>query len=458
MSEPTRIEEQQQAPVMRETVTGPLLPRWFTTLFYVIFVPFCLYSTFHVVRSVRTQHTLAVAINLLMGTLTTPAESPDSAAGRKILGVLGTRPLESFLYLNQTLLQNEEDDPRMARALALRRAMDWGRVSAERDVVERILAHMNDDGSLQSAFSIDKDMQQVLDQMVKERRSMPDATYVEDRITDVLDWLAKGHVGQPVGTEKKRLAALNSQYAKKVFVGSEAGALKAIADAWQGDVDPLRQQTAAAFYEMLKGQRTELSPEAKALCTAEADQWEKRYREGVLVVAIASREMVAEIVKKNTFLDHPHIYQYISMLDYDFDDVRKQVAEGTWLMRHHRFAIRFIAYFATKATVNPFMAVETLRLTKEEHERELRRANERRMVEAEALLGRIGVDYVQHPDDYKSVDKNPQDYMRRFIVSALSEVVDEPVIGPPARKALDEIRAAEGAQPGGPKLFTSSPQ
>jgi len=456
MSEPTRIEEQQQAPVMRETATGPLLPRWFTTVFYVIFVPFCLYSAFYVVRSLRTQHTLAAAINVLMGTLTTPAESPDGAAGRSALDVLRARPLESFLYLNQTLLQNDVDDPRMARALALRRALDWGSVSADRDVIERILAHMNEDGSLQSGFSIDKDMQQILDQMVKERRSVPDMTYVEDRITDVLDWLAKGHVGQPVGTEKKRLAALETQYAKKVFVGSEAAALKVIADAWQGDVDALRKQTAAEFSKMLKGQRTDLSAEGKALCTAEADQWEKRYRQGVLDVAIAGREMAAEIVKTNTFLDHPHIYQYISMLDNGFDDVRGQIIEGVWLLRHNRFVIRFTAYFATKTTVNPFMAVETLRLTKEEHERELRRANERRMEEAIALLGRIGVDYVQHPDDYKSVDKAPEDYMRRFIVSALSEVVDEPVIGPPARKALDEIRAADLARSGGPKLFTSS--
>jgi hypothetical protein len=78
------------------------------------------------------------------------------------------------------------------------------------------------------------------------------------------------------------------------------------------------------------------------------------------------------------------------------------------------------------------------------------------MQEAALLLGRLGVDYVQHPDDYKSVDKDPQGYMRRSIVSALSEVVDEPIIGPQARKALDEIRAADLAQPGGPKLFTSS--
>jgi hypothetical protein len=408
------------------------------------------------VRSVRIQHRLTAAINVLMGALTTPAESPDGAAGRKVLNVLRTRPLESFLYLNQTLLQNEADDPRMAQALALRRALDWGSVSADRDVIERILAHMNEDGSLQSGFSIDKDTQQILDQMVKERRSVPDMTYVEDRITDVLDWLAKGHVGQPVGTEKKRLAALESQYAKKVFVGSEARALKAIADVWQADADPLRKQTAAEFYKMLAGQRTDLSPEAKALCTAEADQWEKRYHEGVLDVARTGREMVAEIVKTNTFLDHPHIYQYISMLDHSFEDVRQQIIEGTWLLRHNRFAIYFIAYFATKATVNPFMAVETLRLTKEEHERELRRANERRMQEAALLLGRLGVDYVQHPDDYKSVDKDPQGYMRRSIVSALSEVVDEPIIGPQARKALDEIRAADLAQPGGPKLFTSS--
>jgi hypothetical protein len=168
--------------------------------------------------------------------------------------------------------------------------------------------------------------------------------------------------------------------------------------------------------------------------------------------------MISDIVKSGVFLDHPHIFQFIGLLDNRFDGVQQEVIDGTWLLRHNRFAVRFLSYYATKTTINPFLAVETVRLTREENQREMRKANERRMKAAVELLGRIGVDYVEHPDDYKNLDRDPQEYVRKWVVSGLSDVSEEPVISAEVRKTLDDIRAADLAQPAGPKFFTTKPE
>jgi len=271
----------------------------------------------------------------------------------------------------------------------------------------------------------------------------------------VLAWLAKGHPGKPTGQERKRLSALQEQYAKKAFLGTEAAALKALAVEWAQDPDPTAKEAAAQFEKMLAGQRTELSEKAKALCAKRADEWEGRYRDGMIYVAGASRDMAAEIVRTGAFLDHPHIYQYVSLLEHRFDGVRREVAEGVWLMRHDRFTVRFLAESVRKTAINPFLAVPTQRLTREEREREMKRANERRMKEVVRLMGQLGVDYIEHPDDYKDMDKDPDEYVRKFIIGALLEVSDEPAISELVKEALTEMRQADQAQPRGPRLFTS---
>jgi len=453
MSEPTGLEQQQQAPIMREPAVGPLLPRWATVGFYVIFTPFCIFSVFSIVRSLRTQHTLTRAVAVFRGDLSTPGQPLDGQEGRQAMEVLKGHSVDSFLYLNQALLQNEDQDERMARALALRRAMDWGRTSARRQAIERILTHMRDDGSMAPDFAMDADMQRVLDELVKERQADPEMTYVEDLITKALAWVAEGRPTAPKGTEKKRLAALQYQYAKKVFQGTEASALASLAEEWQQESDPTAREAAAAFAKMLAGQTAALSPAADALCAARADEWEQRYRGGMTCVTQASREMVQEIVRSGVFLDHPHIYQYLSLLDHRFEEVRREVIAGAWDLRHNKFTIFFLSYFATKTAINPFLAVETPRLTREEHEREMRRSNEQRMTEAVQLLARIGVDYIERPEDYKDLAKSPDEYVGKYIVGALLEVADERAISNVVRQALQEIRAADLAQPAGPKFF-----
>lgn len=457
MSEESRIEQEQQAPTMRETATGPLLPRWFTVGFYSVFVPFCIYSGIHVTSSLVSQHHLRGAISTIEGRLDVPAADLESQSGRDALEVLGRRPVLSFLYLNQELFQNEEADLRMARVLALHKAVEWERISARRGLVETILANMSDEGALPADFELDDKTQQVLDELVEERRADPEMTYVENRVTDVLAWVAAGRPGQPSGPEKRRLATLQEQLAKKAFLGAEAKALELLTEEWSASADPVPRQAAERFGEMLDGKRTALSEEGASYCLAEADRLEGVYEEGMTRLAEASRRVVEQIVglmEKGKRLDHPHIYQYLSLLNHRFSGVREQTAEGAWLLRHNQFTIRFLSFFATKTTINPFMAVETLRLTREEHEREMRRANIRRMRHAVALLGKIGVDYIQNRDAYETMVRDADGFVRRFIMGALVEVVDEESIADLVEAALADMRQADASRPGGP-LFAS---
>jgi len=178
MSELSGIEQEQEAPTMRETVEGPLLPRWFTVPFYLIFGLFCVYSLYSIARSVHIQHQLSTAVDRVNGGVQSVAHPPGTPEGDEALAVLSEHPVDAFLYLNQAILQNEDQDPRMARALALRKAVDWGVTSARRKLVAYILANMNDDGSLTPDFKLDAEMQGVLDAMVSERRANTELTYV----------------------------------------------------------------------------------------------------------------------------------------------------------------------------------------------------------------------------------------------------------------------------------------
>ncbi|MCK4373789.1 MAG: hypothetical protein KAX19_00630, partial [Candidatus Brocadiae bacterium] len=124
MSEPSPVEEEQQAPVLREAEVGTLLPRWFTTTFYVVFAVFSVYSIIHITRSLTIQRALTEAVDVVNGAVDRPAADLDSPEGQKALAVLKRHSSRALLYLNQALLQDEENDPRMARAMALRKAAD----------------------------------------------------------------------------------------------------------------------------------------------------------------------------------------------------------------------------------------------------------------------------------------------------------------------------------------------
>lgn len=456
MSEPTEIEQEQEAPTIREAVSGPLLPKWFTKPFYVVFAVLCVLGLVYVARSVRVQSALRSIIEVVNSGVEDGALSVSSPEGGKLLEVLNEHPVDSFLYLNQQILQDEEKDRRMGRALALRRAVQWGKNSARRDVIGQIVDNMTDEGALAEGFAIDEEMRSVLQDLIQERWADPEMTYAENRITDVLAWLAEGPLEPPKGPEKRRMKALLAQYAKRSFSGHEARALKTLIEEWSEQAAPVPREAAERFVEMLADERTGLSPEAVEFCNDRADRWENRYREGMINLAQFAYANLVEIETQDRFVDHPHIYQYLGLLDHRFEEVRQQVADGVWLLRHHKFAVSFLSVFATKTTINTFMAVETARLTREENERQMRRANNRRMRKAVQLLGRIGVDYIRNSDDYRFGVKDPDEFINSFVVHALEDLENEEVVSDLAVEALEDIRRADLAEPGGPRFFAKT--
>jgi hypothetical protein len=196
---------------------------------------------------------------------------------------------------------------------------------------------------------------------------------------------------------------------------------------------------------MLLDQKSELTPEESALCSEKADEWEGQYRLGMTYMARAGSALASYWagMEDGPRLDHPHIYQYLAMLDSRYPEVREQVSRGAWDLRHNRFTIRFLSYFATKTAINPFMAVETVRMTREENERAMRRSNLRRMREAIRVLGEIGVDYMASPDDYDLGVAEPDNFVRKWVVAALYEIADEDAISDVVGEALSELREAD---------------
>lgn len=94
-----------------------------------------------------------------------------------------------------------------------------------------------------------------------------------------------------------------------------------------------------------------------------------------------------------------------------------------------------------------------MRLTREENERQMRRANGRRMGAAVELLGRIGVDYIQNPDAYALDVRKPGEFVQTQTVGALESVADEETIADLVAEALAGMRQADMARPGGPLFF-----
>jgi len=557
MSEMSQVEQEQEAPTMRERATGPLLPRWFKVIYYVIFVPLVVFALVFIGRSFVVQHRLTASTETLMGNLEQGCSSFSDPEARKALQIMASHPVDAFLYANQEILQEEENDPRMARALALRKATQWGTISTRREVVRRLVENMDEDGRI-SEDALTQEARQVLWDVIADRRADPSAlpegeptgkavdaavvqlvralqqngridpdvlganvrdtvwamivsrlasreplgvgetvigavqhrliarlkpqlrdvdsaevegevrnlvldiigrqppnprmTYAEHRITEVLLWLARGAQTMATGVERRRMESLLARYEKKSFVGAEADALEAIIEEWSSASDETTRQAADKFAAMLRGEATQLRPEGARMCYQHADTLEELYHRGIMLLSKAAVTMLEDIVEADRYLDHPHIYQYISLLGKRFDDVRETIAEGVWLIRTRYYTIRFLTYFASKTSINPVMAVETVRLTREEHERIMQGVNNRRMRECVQLLTRIGLDYVRNGEQYaEPVD---DESIRKYVIHTLEVLKDDERVDELVADGLARLRQADQARAGGPRLFT----
>jgi hypothetical protein len=454
MSELSQVEREQETPLERERATGPLVPRWFMVSFFALFIPLSVLGVWSIAVSVHTQHALTGAVSTVRGSLDSQLESLSSPEARQAMETLSRSPRYAFLYCNQEILQNEVNDPRMARSLALEKALNWGDVSTQREVIGQLAANMDDSGHLAPTFTITPEMLSVLQRMVEERRNTPGMTYAEDRITAVVQWLAEGQPGQPIGPEKQRLQALLGQLDKKVYVGREAEAMTALIAEWNKSQDPLARSAASKFQLMLEDKTTSLSPEEGAYVRQQADRYLRAFDDGMTRLSEASLAMLTELLKQDVFLDHPHIFQYLTLLGYQYDPVRTNVEQGAWELRHSRFTVIYLSEFVRTTTINPVMAVETERLTKEEHEREMNAQNTQRRREAVSLLGKIGLDYMAHRDEYQFGVPDPDEFMREYVTHTLEEVADDEAVADLVAPALKALHEADAKQPPAERLFT----
>jgi hypothetical protein len=159
--------------------------------------------------------------------------------------------------------------------------------------------------------------------------------------------------------------------------------------------------------------------------------------------------------EEKLFVDHPHIYQYLSLLGYryeigapeKFEGVRELVYDGVYAMRRRKFTLYFLRYFGRKTAINPVMAVETERLTKEQHEREMRETNSERVRNAQKLMTDVFADYLDNPEAY--IDKEDpqfdgaaevQDYVRAKLIHPMQDLIEDPTFGEHARQQLEKMR------------------
>lgn len=455
------------------------VPPWFVKMFYTVFVPFCIIGAIYIGHSMIVQSRLTTAVDTMEGDV---GVDPDTALQQSAVADLATRPVFAFQYLNQSLLQDEDTDPRMARALALNKALEWGTISERRKIISDILAVMGESGDVpRDALRQDWDGRDGLREMIDYRRGLSNPTPAEQRITDVLMWVYEGRPTPPQGPEKRRIQALEKAYQKKSFARVEGGALEALMKEWtagqgvEGANAQVAARAAEAFGKMLAGEAVELDSEAAEFVRARSHEYELAYEEGMSRVARAARTMVNlfeatgnakylgwtpaadETPEERMFVDHPHVYQYVSLLGYRkdpkrpdrFKEVRELVADGVFAMRHRKFVLYFLREFSRKTAINPVMAVETERLTKEEHEREMRQINDERVVQSQRLMERIFVDYLANKGDYQFKDLDTEEerdeYVRAKLVHAMQDLVEDLKFGATAREHLRAMREAAAA-------------
>ncbi len=164
-------------------------------------------------------------------------------------------------------------------------------------------------------------------------------------------------------------------------------------------------------------------------------------------LAGASLDVLRQVIEDGLYLDHPHIFQYLTLLGYQYDPVRAQVEQGAWQLRHSRFTIIYLSEFVRTTTINPVMAVETERLTKEEHERQMNEQNVLRRRESVTLLGKIGLDYIAHRGDYDLNAPDKDEFIREHLTHTLEEAAEDEAVADLVAPALKDLREADAKQP-----------
>ena len=447
MSEEDTVEEQVQPVVEMELETGRLLPAWLTTLIYAVGLPWCAFAFVYLAWASIVQRKVVDAVHLISGRQA-EAFSLSDPQMQAAIQILAENPKDGLLYILEELQQREPESPKMAKALALEKALQWGTDSARRQLFDELLSHMNPKGEFDEGYVLPEEHARTLTELIEERKADALESYEEQKISEVLEWVAAGHKTSPEGPEHRRLKSLQTKYAKRRFQGKEVRALEEIIEMWEQNKEGVYQQLVGQFRQMLEGSAASVSGDARVICEQNLRQWEDQYLAGRANLAEVAHQLLEKLVAGRKFIDHPPIYVMVRMLDHRHEPVRRSMAECARLLRKSRFTIEYLAAAAKQDTINPVMAVETETMTQEEHEAVLMEANRRRRREAVRLLTEIALEWCQmrakdggeNPFDLKVQDAHK--FFMDNVVEVFREIAEHEDIKDLAQESAGKLRGS----------------
>jgi len=423
-----------------EVETGPLLPRWLTTLLYVVLIPWCIVSLGWLGWRMHVQGQVWSALDLVGGPWEGPTPSMDSPVVGAAVGILQGNPRDSLREIIQELRQDERKDSRMVRAIVLSKAVRWDVESRRRQLFDELLDNMLSSGIMRRDYKLPAQHEAMLAELLGERRANPTTSYEENKITDVLEWLERGRPTIAVGPERRRIKSLKIKYDKKLFFSSEADALRQIQEEWLESGDPVKQGAAEKFAEMLEDQHAKLTPQEQEFCLTRARHWEGLYREGRERLAWVCEDLAGRVAKGDIWLDHSEIWDLASLLDVPGETARGHIAKAVLAMRARKFALVYLGEFVETDTVNHVMAIETARLSGPEHEALVREEMRRRRLGALDVLHQIVLQYCRRPFPIEEVPPDEQEeFFKENVVRSLQHVREDKDVGERAGQILDDI-------------------
>ena len=426
-----------------ERETGRLLPRWVSAIFYIIFVPWCIFAFIWIGASMVIQHRIWGAIEVIGGPWKGEAPAMESPEIKTTIAVLQKEPRDGLLYILQQLQQDEIDDPRMARAIVLKSSIRWAFESRVRLLLNELLENIRETGEMETSYKLSEESIQTLRELLLERQERPSTSNEEQKITEVLLWLAGGRPTPPVGTEQRRLASLKTRYDKNLFFGAESRVLSMIAEEWEASSDPVRRGVAEKFKLMLRGEPAKLSPEEDKLCSDQAAYWERLYLTGRERLCRVAGELVEIIVRDGIRLDHPNIWDLVRMLDERYEPASRHIVRALITLKANKYTISYLSEAVLRAGVNPVMAVETAKLTKNAHEQLLKEEQLRRRLASLEVMREIARTYCRKEFSIQGVEPGGQDkFFKEKVIRTLKTLINDKQVGERAGAIVDELRKA----------------
>ncbi len=443
--DPEDISQEEKERYRREVEVekGLLVPRWFKALVWGTLGPFCVFAFFWIGWSLVTQHQITTYLDVITGPW---EDSPPAMSSDVVTTGLETfeeEPRSSLLFVLQEMVIDKMEDPRMARALTLQKATKWGGNSARRELFEELLAHMDSEGAMPPDYTLPAEDKKTLQNLIRERKQWKTASYEQEKITEVLVWIEEGRPTQAKGPERRRVAALEKKYDKRLLVGEESELLKSLAKEWEKSENPVKQRAAKKFKLMIEEKPCALSEEAVKLCKDEVQQLEERYLRGQKRLSEVALHLVQYIEKRKLFMDHPDIWEVMRLCEHEYKPVRENMKDATFALRNHQYCMIFIGDFLKRSKINPVMAVETARLTKDEHEALLRRENHRRRLALLNVAERIAEAYCRQPFPIEEVPAPKEDsFFKENILESIELVTedDDDAVAKKASRILESIK------------------